>query len=124
MAMREAFMHKLSAYYRITEIGQDRVQSVLDALRANHPVVYGTDIGENWMSYQAGQVLQLPGTTLGGHATHLVGWDNSRGVFIGENSWGTRWGDDGFYCLAPEVIADPRSRDFWVITGSWEAVHA
>jgi Papain family cysteine protease len=124
MAMREAFMHKLSAYYRITETGQDRVQSVLDALRANHPVVYGTDVGDNWMTYQVGQVLQRPETTLGGHATHLVGWDNSRGVFIGENSWGTRWGEDGYYLLAPEVIADPCSRDFWVITGSWEAVHA
>jgi C1A family cysteine protease len=45
-------------------------------------------------------------------------------VFIGENSWGTGWGDDGYYLIAPEVIADPISQDFWVITGSWEEVHA
>jgi len=123
MALREAYLHKISAYYRITNTGQDRVNSVLEALRANHPVVYGTEVGDNWMNYRAGQVLQRPETSLGGHATHLVGWDQRRGVFIGENSWGTTWGEDGYYRIAPEVIADPCSRDFWVITGGWEEVH-
>jgi hypothetical protein len=123
MAMREMFDHKISAYYRITLEGQDRVNSVIEALRGNRPVVYGTEAGDNWFHYQANEVLQLPASVRGGHATHLVGWDNSRAVFIGENSWGTAWGDDGYYLIAPEVIADPCSRDFWVITGSWEEVH-
>ena len=124
MAMRDAYIHKVSAYYRITETGHDRVQSVTDALRANHPVIFGTTIGEDWQDYKAGQVLQLPSNPEGGHSTHLVGWDNSRGVFIGENSWGMDWGDEGFYLLAPEVVANDISLDFWVITGTWEAVHA
>jgi C1A family cysteine protease len=123
MALRDAFLHKISAYYRMTNTGQERVNSVIDALRANHPVVYGTDVGDNWMNYSKGQVLQRPDTSAGGHATHLVGWDEQRGVFIGENSWGTRWGDNGWYLMAPEVIADPGSRDFWVITGNWEVAH-
>ena len=124
MAMRDAYVHKVSAYYRIKETGNDRVEAVKEALRASHPVVYGTDIGDNWMRYRAGQVLNKPASLEGGHATHLVGWLETRGVFIGENSWGTRWGDDGYYLLAPEVVADGKlSRDFWVITGTWEAVH-
>jgi len=124
MAMREAYDHKISAYYRIKTTGTDLVASIRDALRANYPVVYATDVGDNWMHYRAGDVLGLPGSTEGGHATHLVGWDQAKGVFIGENSWGTGWGDDGYYLIAPEVIANPISQDFWVITGSWEEVHA
>ena len=123
LAMREAYDHKISAYYRIKTAGQDLVADVIAALRANHPVVYGTEVGDNWMNYRAGDILRRPVRSEGGHATHLVGWDQRRGAFIGENSWGTRWGDDGFYLIAPEVIADPSSRDFWVITGSWEPVH-
>jgi len=123
MAMREAYDHKISAYYRVKTTGQDLVASVIDALRANHPVVYGTDVDDHWMNYRAGQVLRRPDTPAGAHATHLVGWDEHRGLFIGENSWGSEWGEDGYYLMAPEVIADPCSRDFWVITGSWEAVH-
>lgn len=123
MAMREAYDHKISAYYRIKTTGQDRVSDAISALRASHPVVYGTQVGDNWMSYRAGQILRAPDSSEGGHATHLVGWDQTRGLFIGENSWGTTWGDDGYYLIAPEVIADPISDDFWVITGSWEPVH-
>ena len=128
-AMREAFLHKISAYYRIESTGQERVQSVIDALRAQHPVVFGTLVGNDWDAYehyQAGQVLRLPqsGAQRGGHATHLVGWDEPRGLFIGENSWGNAWGDDGFYWMDPEVIASPSSDDFWVITGNWEEPHA
>jgi C1A family cysteine protease len=106
MAMREMYDHKISAYYRITLEGQERVNSVIEALRGNRPVVYGTIVGDNWFNYQAHEVLRLPASGQGGHATHLVGWDNSRAVFIGENSWGTAWGDDGYYLIAPEVIAD------------------
>jgi len=36
---------------------------------------------------------------------------------------GPDWGDDGYYLIAPEVIAAPTSLDFWVVTGSWEPVH-
>jgi C1A family cysteine protease len=88
-------------------------------------VVFGTLVGEAWDHYGPGQVL-LPasGEVRGGHATHLVGWDEQRGLFIGENSWGTDWGDEGFYWMAPEGLADARSNDFWVITGIWEDVHA
>src|SRR5262249_9753232 len=114
---------KISAYYRITQTAQERVSSVIDALRAHHPVVYATQVGDNWFNYQAGEVLQLPAAPVGGHATHLLGWDETRGVFLGENSWGNTWGDDGFYMIAPEVIAHNASGDFWVITGTWEVLH-
>jgi len=123
MAMREAYDHKISAYYRIQATGQDRVANVIAALRSRHPVVYGTEVGDNWLTYQKGQVLRRPAIAQGGHATHLVGWDEARAVFIGENSWGPDWGDDGYYLIAPEVIAEPTSLDFWVVTGSWKPVH-
>lgn len=120
MAMRDAYMHRISGYYRITETGNNRVDRVLEALRANRPVVYGTDIGNNWQTYKKNQILKLPYSSQGGHATHLVGWIANLGVFIGENSWGPGWGDNGCYLLDPEVVASDKSRDFWVITGNWE----
>jgi C1A family cysteine protease len=122
-ALWDGTERKISAYYRITHTAQERVSSVIDALRAKHPVVYGTEVGDNWHTYRAGEVLQLSTTPEGGHATHLLGWDETRGVFLGENSWGNAWGDDGFYRIAPEVIAHHSSSDFWVITGTWEVLH-
>lgn len=117
-AMRSAYLHKIGSFFRIRSQGQGRVQEVIRCLRAGHPVVYGTAVGDNWQNYQKGQVLNDPGANPGGHATVLIGYKD--GVFIGENSWGNSWGDDGFYLLSPEVIASTKSSDFWTALAAWE----
>ncbi|OHD15473.1 MAG: hypothetical protein A2Y38_17475 [Spirochaetes bacterium GWB1_59_5] len=112
MAMRKAYLHKITAFYKIRSTGQARVQAVIECLRANNPVVFGTIVGDNWHDYVAGQVLRLPSTETGRHATVIIGYKG--GHFIGENSWGTAWGDNGFYLMEPEVVASSESSDFWV----------
>ena len=116
MAMRKAFRRRIKAFYKIKSEGEERVQDVISALRAGNPVVFGTETGRNWHVYRAGDALGLPTKKTGRHATVLVGYKD--GMFIGENSWGSRWGDDGFYLMLPSVIASGKSRDFWVpLTG-------
>lgn len=34
------------------------------------------------------------------HAVTLVGWDDSRSAFIAQNSWGTDWGNNGFFYIS------------------------
>lgn len=38
----------------------------------------------------------------GGHAVKIVGWGNENGTnyWICANSWGTAWGEDGFFRIA------------------------
>lgn len=117
-AMRAAYLCKITAFYKIKSLGQDRVRAVIEALRAGNPVVFGTACGENWQTYKKGQVLEVPFIRTGGHATVLVGYQN--GNFIGENSWGNSWGNLGFYLMAPSVIASIMSSDFWVCQNGWE----
>lgn len=119
-AMRKAYQHRIDSFYKIRSTGGDRVLEIQRCLRAGHPVVYGTNVGHNWTRYKAGEVLGPVSDTdrRGRHATCLVGFEN--GNFIGENSWGEGWGDDGFYLASPELIGDETSRDFWVILAGWE----
>lgn len=118
-AMRRAYVHKISSWHRITTTGTARVEQVITALASGNPVVYGTRIGDEWMKYTAQSApLGLPTNILGGHATCLEGWDGTS--FIGENSWGTGWGDNGFYKIQPEVIASNNSSDFVVIQSGFE----
>ena len=117
-AMRQAYLCKLTAFYKILSGGQERVQAVQECLRAGNPVVFGTTVGDNWTDYQAGQVLHLPTSVTGRHATVLVGLQGN--TFIGENSWGTGWGDRGFYLMDPSVVAATESGEFWVPQAGWE----
>jgi len=122
MATRESYMNKISANYRISSTGNDRVDDVINNLRVGNPVIFATRVGMNWMLYNSNsKPLEITSmdNSIGNHAICIVGWVD--GKFVIENSWGNGWGDDGFAYLQPEVIADCGSVDFWVIAEGSEA---
>ena len=61
---------------------------------------------------------------LGGHAVSIVGYDDtmpvdgrSPGRFIVRNSWGTSWGDNGYFYMPYDVLKTPgMASDFWLIS--------
>lgn len=121
MAMRNAYLNRFSKFYRIGTTGDERVEEVTKALRANHPVIFATYVGDDWFSYNGQSTLKIESRQTGSHATVLLG-RNRNGNFIGENSWGNSWGRDGFYEIDPEVISYYKSGDFWVPTAPFEEV--
>lgn len=116
-ALRQATGHKIHSYYGIDSTGDARLDDVLAALRANHPVVFGTNIERSFNDYDGGHVIKPPtGSTEGGHAMIIVGWLAAMNAFIVKNSWGNNWGDNGFAYFAPEFIAWSETWDLWVPT--------
>jgi Papain family cysteine protease len=122
-AMRDAAVHKISSWARISSSGSQRVDDVIAALSAGNVVVYGTQVGDNWQQYDGSSVIMpVVGTPEGGHATMLCGWDPS-GFFWDENSWDNDWGDDGFCKVSSDVVASDQSSDFVVIQSGYEPWH-
>lgn len=119
LAMREAYLCKITSWYAIHSYGSNRIDDIITALAAGNPVSYGTQIGNEWRGYD-GRVLDAPSSSIGGHSTCLVGWDPS-GFFWGENSWGNGWGPyDGFYKISPEALSSSVSSDFIVMYAGYE----
>jgi hypothetical protein len=115
-SMREATGHRIHAYYRITETGDDRCETVLQALRSNLPVVFGTLINEAFKGLGDDSPVGIPdGDTIGGHAMIVVGYLAGLG-FIVKNSWGQDWGDSGFWIMKPEYLGWKKTTDLWVPT--------
>lgn len=114
-AMRQAVGHRIHSYYRIKESGQDRLDEIVSALRARHPVVFGTQITKSFQDNNGPEVVDKPTTaTAGGHAMMIVGYQN--GLFKVKNSWGSGWRRRGFCFMTPEYIAWDATRDLWVPT--------
>jgi hypothetical protein len=117
-SMRAATGHRIHSYYRIEDSDSARLDLIIAALRANHPVVFGTDVSEAFtmMRGSAANLVGPPkGPIAGGHAMVVVGYLKGQG-FIIKNSWGKSWGLDGFCVMKPEYLAWERTRDLWVPT--------
>lgn len=115
-AMRKATGHRIHSYYRIIATGDDRLDEILSALRANHPVVFGTPVNETFKNLRnEGPVGRPSGAMAGGHAMIVIGYLASKG-FIVKNSWGSSWGDHGRCIMLPEYLAWEKTNDLWVPT--------
>lgn len=97
--------------------------AVKSALASGYPVVIGFDVYESFETQAVATTGQMPypnkatEALLGGHAVALVGYNDSTQKFIARNSWGTSWGDRGYFYMPYQVIQDTSmSSDFWIIT--------
>lgn len=115
-AMRQAVGHKIHSYYRIKATGSDRLDEIVSALRAGHPVVFGTLISSAFQAVIDGTPIGPPtnGVTIGGHCMIVVGYIN--GSFLVKNSWGKTWGAGGFCFMRPEYLSWDQTTDIWVPT--------
>lgn len=115
-SMRAATAHRIHSYYRIEEDGDARIEGVLAALRANHPVVFGTTLEQSFLHVSDGTPVGPPaGATIGNHAMIVVGYIEGKG-FIIKNSWGPDWGVNGCCFMTPDYLAWPLTSDMWVPT--------
>lgn len=116
-AVTDASTRKVTLYQRIVDH-----QGCLDALSNGYPVVVGFDVYSSFQSSKVARtgIMPYPDTKkealLGGHAVLLVGYDKKKQVYIARNSWGTRWGDKGYFYMPFQVIQNQTmSGDFWII---------
>jgi hypothetical protein len=114
-AMRSATGHRIHSYYRITETGDSRLDSIVSALQGSHPVVFGTQLDSSFLKVNDATPIGIPtGKSIGGHAMIVVGYVG--GLFIIKNSWGLDWGENGFGFMRPEYLAWSKTSDLWVPT--------
>ena len=46
----------------------------------------------------------------------LVGYNQTKKMFIARNSWGTGWGDKGYFYMPFNVVTNTgMSSDYWII---------
>lgn len=97
------------------------IDQIRGCLAQGFPVVFGFQVFAGFESEAVGRsgVLNLPTpgeANLGGHAVLAVGYDDATQRLIVRNSWGTGWGDAGYFTLPFDYVLAYGS-DFWTIRG-------
>jgi C1A family cysteine protease len=55
------------------------------------------EIYQDFYSYRSGVYRHVTGGLEGGHCVVLIGYDDGQSCWIAKNSWGTGWGDGGYF---------------------------
>ncbi len=105
-------------------LGYKRVRQRLDDLREciaeENLVAFGMSVYETLYKITKKKcILEQPDysmSLLGGHAITLVGYDDKKELFTVRNSWGSVWGDAGYFYIPYSVILNSFiCTDFWTI---------
>lgn len=57
------------------------------------------DVYTDFFSYGTGVYHHVTGGLAGSHCVEVVGYDDAGKFWICKNSWGTAWGQQGFFCI-------------------------
>jgi C1A family cysteine protease len=119
-----------------TAVQYEAIQTLLDlkdAIATNLPVVFGFTVYQSFESQSVAQTgvmpMPKPGeATVGGHAVVAVGYSDPKSHVIVRNSWGSSWGDHGYFYMPYEYVTGSKASadsspingahlasDFWAI---------
>lgn len=85
--------NRISTIEGYTQLSRKAIKKALQ----NGPVTTAMTVYEDFMFYKSGIYEHVTGGRAGGHAVVIVGYDDASGVWIVRNSWGTSWGEEGYF---------------------------
>ena len=112
-----ALKHQLLKYERM----EQDLNQLRGCLAQGLPFVFGFSVFSNFMTPAVARtgVADLPGPEdkpEGGHAVLAVGYDDATQRFLIRNSWGSKWGQKGYFTMPYSYLLQTGlSADFWAL---------
>lgn len=83
---------KISEWKKIVNVGERK-----NIISSVGPLTGGMAVYEDFFSYKGGVYKHVTGDLVGYHAIAVVGYSESQQCWICKNSWGTGWGENGWF---------------------------
>jgi len=113
----EALLHKAISFANI----RPDLISMKTSLNNGFPFVLGIKVYSSFLTVAVARTGYVPmpnlktDKLLGGHAIVCCGYNDQRRVWIMRNSWGTSWGDRGYFYLPYAYLNSSYASDLWTI---------
>ncbi len=89
------------------------IDSLKNAISTNGPVVGTMVVYNDFFSYKSGIYTRTVTDVAGSHAILVVGYNDAGQYLIVKNSWGTSWGESGFFRIAYSEMTDLVQFGYW-----------
>jgi C1A family cysteine protease len=73
------------------------VNDIKEWISKNGPVSACFEVFQDFFAYKSGVYRHISGNSAGWHCISVIGYNDAGGYWIAKNSWGTSWGDNGFF---------------------------
>ena len=115
----------LTAYNKVISLSDmsytsvpQNLNSIKQYLINGNPIIFGIAVYSSFMNNTG--IIPMPDvsseTLLGYHCVVIVGFDDSKLMFKVANSWGTNWGQKGYFYLPYAYVTNINlAFDFWCI---------
>jgi C1A family cysteine protease len=81
------------------------INVIKEALYSYGPLVTTMDVYSDFFYYSSGIYHHTSGAYQGGHAILLIGFDDGNQYFVAKNSWGTSWGESGYFRISYSEVS-------------------
>jgi len=82
------------------------------------PMAAVFEVYEDFFSYTSGVYSHVWGSLVGLHCVEVIGFDDYENTWICKNSWGTGFGEGGFFCIAYGQCNIDGAYPFWGVYGT------
>ena len=116
-AYADAKQHLVTLYQRLIQ----ELPTLKGCLASGFPFVFGFTVYEAFEGTDVAKsgILPMPKSkerVVGGHAVLCVGYDDNAQEFIVRNSWGSDWGQAGYFMMPYAYLTNHRlASDLWTI---------
>jgi C1A family cysteine protease len=109
---KDALNHQSIEYARVPQT----VNAMKSCIASGYPFIFGFTVYESFESDTVAStgVVPMPQRNeqvLGGHAVVAVGYDDKTERFIVRNSWGSQWGEKGYFTMPYKYLSDDNLAD-------------
>lgn len=111
-SVREAKKNKILSYERVLDL-----DGLKEQLFTKTPVILGIYAYESFRNVNKTGIVKMPGLEekmIGGHCVLAVGYFDDTKTVLCKNSWGTSWGNKGYFTL-PYDYFKSEVNDMWAL---------
>lgn len=113
-AIVNAKQYTTSSYEALSDLSD-----IKQALSLSKPVIIGMDVFESFEGSEIAKTGKMPmplvtEENLGGHSVLVVGYVDEGSYLIVRNSWGSDWGDKGYFYMPYKYLTE-YTFDYWIM---------
>jgi len=123
----KAMPYRITSYEQLIGVGPMKLMQIKNALAQNIPVLINFEVhagvfnlSGSWKTHSWNWETSANNPSQGWHEVLCIGYDDDAQRLLCENSWGTGYGDGGFFGIPYDMVKSNAFGEMWVVEPNYD----